>query len=128
VGLKPFTLPGGLGAHKWADRRLLDALADGGTTPLLVDSDGSVLEAAWGNVWIQEGDLLLTPPADGRILPGVARDTVLEAGVWDRFRTGEQPISLERFAAAGRLLVSSSLAGLVPAALIHSGRAGCPDP
>lgn len=123
VGLLPFTLPGGLGSHKWADRRLLDALSDGSTTPLLVDSDGSALEAAWGNVWIEEGDLLLTPPADGRILPGVTRGAVLEAGVRGRFRTGEQSISLDRLAAADRLLVSSSLAGLVPAYLIHPGRA-----
>ncbi len=46
--------------------------------PLLVDADGTVLEAAWGNVWVLEGDALLTPPADGRILPGVTRSLLLE--------------------------------------------------
>ena len=70
--LEPFALPGGLGAHKWRDRRLLEALAAlrPGAVPLLVDTDGLVLEAAYANVWIVEGDALITPPADGRMLPG----------------------------------------------------------
>ncbi|MBV8734072.1 MAG: bifunctional anthranilate synthase component I family protein/class IV aminotransferase, partial [Solirubrobacterales bacterium] len=40
--LVPFALPGGLGAHKWRDRRLLDGLAAevNGMVPLLVDTDG----------------------------------------------------------------------------------------
>ena len=37
-----------------------------------------MLEAAWGNVWLLEGDRLITPPADGRILPGVTRALLLE--------------------------------------------------
>jgi para-aminobenzoate synthetase/4-amino-4-deoxychorismate lyase len=81
VLLEPFALPGGLGAHKWRDRRLLDALAvlHPGAVPLLVDTDGLVLEAAYANVWIIEGDALITPPADGRILPGTTRAAVLAA-------------------------------------------------
>jgi para-aminobenzoate synthetase/4-amino-4-deoxychorismate lyase len=115
VRLEPVTLPGGLGAHKWADRRLLEAVAVSGATPLLLDSDGSVLEAAWGNIWIVEGDRLLTPPADGRILPGVTRGSMLRGGTEGSYRTREAWITPERLAAADALLVSSSLAGLVPA-------------
>jgi para-aminobenzoate synthetase/4-amino-4-deoxychorismate lyase len=110
-----FTLPGGLGRHKWADRRLLDALASPGRTPLIADSDGSVLEAAWGNIWIKEGDRLLTPPADGRILPGVTRSSLLRQGSAAGLRTGEAEIDLERLLSAEAILISSSLSGLVPA-------------
>jgi para-aminobenzoate synthetase/4-amino-4-deoxychorismate lyase len=60
--------------HKWADRRAVDEATQRlGATPLILDEDGSVLEAAWANVWIREGDRLVTPPADGRLLPGVTR-------------------------------------------------------
>ena len=48
-----------------------------GATPLILDEDGAVLEAAWANVWAREGDRLVTPPADGRLLPGVARARLL---------------------------------------------------
>ena len=72
-------LPGGLGRHKWRDRRLLQALAahSPGTVPLLLDTDGQVLEAAHANVWLVVGQALITPPADGRILPGVSRTALL---------------------------------------------------
>ncbi|MDQ3741662.1 MAG: aminodeoxychorismate synthase component I, partial [Actinomycetota bacterium] len=75
AGLRPVCVPGGLGPHKWSDRRLVDALgkAAGEAIPLLTDLDGVVLEAAWANVVIVEGDALITPPDDGRILPGVGR-------------------------------------------------------
>jgi len=51
VRLRAALLPGGLGAHKWADRRLLAALAAGfaaGEQVLLADADGTVLETTAG--------------------------------------------------------------------------------
>jgi para-aminobenzoate synthetase / 4-amino-4-deoxychorismate lyase len=105
--LRPFALPGGLGRHKWRDRSLVEALAAEvpGAVPLLIDTDGLVLEAAYANVWIVEGDALLTPPADGRILPGVTRAATL-AG--ERFAR-EEPIELERLARADAVFVTSSI-------------------
>jgi para-aminobenzoate synthetase/4-amino-4-deoxychorismate lyase len=115
VALEPFTLPGGVGAHKWRDRSLLDALAAlrPGTVPLLVDTDGLVLEAAFANVWIVEDDALITPPADGRMLPGVTRAALLAAD--DDAR--EEPIDLDRLASADALFLTSSISGRLPARL-----------
>jgi para-aminobenzoate synthetase/4-amino-4-deoxychorismate lyase len=117
VRLAPAVLPGGLGAHKWRDRRLLDDLERRlGAVALLVDLDGEVLEAAHANVWIVEGDCLVTPPLDGRILPGTARARLLgtpPAGMSAR----EEPVDLERLEAAGELLLTSSLRGLHRAVL-----------
>ncbi|MGZ6709117.1 MAG: chorismate-binding protein [Solirubrobacteraceae bacterium] len=80
--LVPYVLPGGLGAHKWRDRALLDALGALGGTPLLLDGDGEVLEAAWAAVLLVEGDRLVAAPEDDRRLssitvrglPGVVRE------------------------------------------------------
>jgi anthranilate/para-aminobenzoate synthase component I/branched-subunit amino acid aminotransferase/4-amino-4-deoxychorismate lyase len=119
VRLAPFVLPGGLGAHKWQDRRLLDALAReaGGATPLIVDGDGTVLEAAWGNVFALEGELLLTPAADGRLLPGVTRAALVELAAGHGLEPAEVPLTLERLAAADAVVLTSALAGAVPATL-----------
>ena len=76
VVLRPVVLPGGLGAHKWRDRRLLEAHEqdDPATMPLLLDADGLVLEASRASVVAAAADgSLHTPPADGRILPGTTR-------------------------------------------------------
>jgi len=115
VRLSPFVLPGGLGAHKWRDRRLLAALAarTAGTVPLLVDTDGLVLEASHANIWLVEHDTLITPPADGRILPGVTRAALL-AG---RPSAREEPVDLCRLQGADAIFVTSSIAGRHPAQL-----------
>jgi para-aminobenzoate synthetase/4-amino-4-deoxychorismate lyase len=118
VLLAPFALPGGLGAHKWRDRRLVDALgtAASGGVPLLVDSDGSVLEAGYANVWIVEDEELITPPADGRILPGIERAVLLAADPFAR----EERFDLRRLARADAVFLTSSISGRHPARL-HAG-------
>jgi para-aminobenzoate synthetase/4-amino-4-deoxychorismate lyase len=103
VVLRPHVLPGGLGEHKFNDRRLLEELSKDGTTPLLLDADGTVLEAAWAAVLIRRGGRLYTPREDGRILPSTSRPDA-------------EPADL-RLQAGDELLLSSSLAGLVPAVL-----------
>jgi para-aminobenzoate synthetase/4-amino-4-deoxychorismate lyase len=125
VTLEPLVVPGGLGPHKWRDRRELEAVAAryrGATSgheraPLLVDADAMVLEAAWGNVWLLEGDRLFTPPADGRILPGVTRALLLELAPSLGLRAYEEPISLDRLRAAPVTFATSSIRLAVPAGL-----------
>ncbi len=109
VELTPFALPGGLGAHKWQDRRLLQALAGAaaGAVPLVVDTDGLVLEAAYANIWVMERGALTTTPADGRILPGVTRAALLTTEPAAR----EEPIELARLQAADAIFLTSSISG-----------------
>jgi para-aminobenzoate synthetase / 4-amino-4-deoxychorismate lyase len=119
VPLAPALLPGGLGAHKWRDRRLVDELERRlGAVPLIVDLDGDVLEAAHANVWIREGRTLVTPPLDGRLLPGTVRARLL-AEPPPGHTAREEPLTLERAAAADGFLLSSSLRGLHLASLGH---------
>jgi para-aminobenzoate synthetase/4-amino-4-deoxychorismate lyase len=108
--LAPWLLPGGLGAHKWSDRRLQSALgaAMPATVPLFVDGDGAVLEAGYANVWIVEGDQWITPPADGRILPGVTRALMLAN---PGLRAREGSFDLARLAAADAVFLTSSVSG-----------------
>jgi para-aminobenzoate synthetase / 4-amino-4-deoxychorismate lyase len=114
--LSPWLLPGGLGDRKWLDRRLVDSLAARAAgVPLLVDGDGSVLEAAWGNVWAIEGDRLLTPPADGRLLPGVTRARLLRIAGSVGLTPAEEEITLGRLRNADGAFLTSALRGAVPA-------------
>jgi para-aminobenzoate synthetase/4-amino-4-deoxychorismate lyase len=96
IVLTPLTLPGGLGPHKWRDRLPLG-------NALLLDGDGTVLEAAWASVLIERDGVLYTPREDGRILPSTSRPDAIQADL--QLEPGDT------------LFVSSSLAGLVPAVL-----------
>ena len=115
IALAPYEVPGGLGAHKWCDRRLVDELSARrpGTVALLLDADGSVLEAAYANVWIVEDGLAITPPADGRILPGITRARLLASEPSAR----EEAIDLPRLERAERIFVTSAIRGLRTAQL-----------
>ncbi len=121
VTLAPAVLPGGLGAHKWRDRRLLAELERRlGALPLLVDLDGDVLEAAMANVWIVEDGALVTAPLDGRLLPGIVRERLLASALDAR----EERIDLGRLAAADEIFLTSSVSGVTPARLEGRRRSG----
>jgi para-aminobenzoate synthetase / 4-amino-4-deoxychorismate lyase len=109
VRLRPLNVPGGLGPHKWADRRILDEADDGESVPLVLDADGTLLEAARANVFVVEDGAILTPEADGRILPGVTRRRVLAL-----FPVREEPIAFERLLAADEVFLTGSVRGIEP--------------
>jgi para-aminobenzoate synthetase/4-amino-4-deoxychorismate lyase len=122
VALRPAAVPGGLGAHKWTDRRLLDALADGDGEPRLCDLDGLVLESARASVFaVEAGPILITPPDDGRILPGVTRARVLALAREHGLPVRAESIDLTRLHNARELFVTGALGGVEPARLHGAG-------
>lgn len=106
---------GGLGGHKWADRTLLEeAQGELGpdAVPLIFDWDGALLEASRANAFAVMGRTLLTPPADGRILPGIARACALEVAAAAGFETCEKRLCREDLAAADEVFLTGSLRGV----------------
>jgi para-aminobenzoate synthetase/4-amino-4-deoxychorismate lyase len=128
IMLTPVLVPGGLGAYKWCDRRLLDNRSSRGVTPLIVDVEGEVLEAGWANVWIVEGSYIVTPAADGRLLPGITRSLLLERAPALGLTASTEPISLARAREADAIFLTSSLRYAV-SAVLDGGRSShhhCP--
>ena len=111
VVLRPLVVAGGLGPHKWADRRLVEGAEDSDALPLLVDADGTVLEASRANVFVVEGGTIVTPPADGRILPGVTRARVLGL-----VAVREEAVAIDRLLAADEVFLTGSVRGVEPVA------------
>jgi para-aminobenzoate synthetase/4-amino-4-deoxychorismate lyase len=109
VRLVRLTVPGGLGGHKWADRSLVEPAEGNGSVPLLLDENEVVLEASRANVFIVEDGTLVTPPADGRILPGVTRRRVLEL-----IPVREEAVPLHRLLAAEEVFLTGSVRGIEP--------------
>ena len=112
--LVPRTMPGGLGGHKWADRDRIGAPADPSTDPLLIDTDGSVLETGRANVFLVLDDGVHTPPLDGRILPGTTRARVVEQLDSAGIPVLQHRLTLDDVARASEVFVSNTLRGVVP--------------
>jgi para-aminobenzoate synthetase / 4-amino-4-deoxychorismate lyase len=130
VSLHPVTIAGGLGAHKWRDRRILDhareqAGLDADQDLLILDAGGEVLEADRANVFAVIDGVLCTPPADGRILPGVTRAGVLRLAAQQGITAQEEPFSCRLLQQASEVFVTNSGHGIMPvqslAATSHSG-------
>ncbi len=119
VTLRPTVIEGGLGAHKWLDRRLLAELARSvalrpGEQLLIEDADGDVLETDRANVFAVIAGVLHTPPTDGRLLPGVARGAVLRAASNAGLGVSVTPVSRARLQAASEVFVTNAVHGVMP--------------
>jgi para-aminobenzoate synthetase/4-amino-4-deoxychorismate lyase len=117
IVLRPFVIHGGLGAHKWADRTGLaraESRESDGFLPLVLDGGGEVLEASRANIFAVEEGTLLTPAADGRILPGVARARAIEAARTLGIDLREETLGIERLIAAGEAFLTGSVRGVEP--------------
>jgi para-aminobenzoate synthetase/4-amino-4-deoxychorismate lyase len=117
VALRTLVLPGGLGAHKWADRERLaatEASEAAGTVSVVLDVGRELLEASRANVFAIEDGVLVTPAADGRILPGIARARAIETAGALGFEVREERLDVQRLLAAGEAFLTGSVRGIEP--------------
>jgi para-aminobenzoate synthetase / 4-amino-4-deoxychorismate lyase len=113
--LRSCVVAAGLGEHKWADRDLLDRLAatSPGELPLLLDTDGAVLEASRASVFVIREEKLLTPPTDGRILPSIARQQAIETADAEGIETREERLTMDELRSA-EVFLTGSVRGVEP--------------
>jgi para-aminobenzoate synthetase/4-amino-4-deoxychorismate lyase len=104
------------GAHKWADRDWLESVERevGDAVPLILTDEDEVLEAGRANLFLVSDGGLVTPPADGRILPGTARAATLDLAAELGVPTAERPLHLDDLRRADDLFLTSSLRGIRP--------------
>ncbi len=79
---------------------------------IFLNERGEVVEGARTNIFVERAGRLVTPPLSSGPLPGILRQTLLEAG-----QAVEGVLTLADLAAAPRLHVGNSARGLMPARL-----------
>jgi para-aminobenzoate synthetase / 4-amino-4-deoxychorismate lyase len=119
VTLRPVTVPGGVGAHKYKDRRLLAELTrQARLAPdeqlLLTDDTGELLETDRANLFAVADGVLLTPPADGRLLPGTTRAAIIQAAHDSGIKVGFKPLTLDQLQSATEVFVTNAVVGVLP--------------
>jgi para-aminobenzoate synthetase / 4-amino-4-deoxychorismate lyase len=122
VTLRPVTIPGGLGAHKWRDRRLLASLAaspaDRTASPeeqlLIQDQNGDILETDRATIFAVVDGVLRTPAADGRLLPGTTRAAVLRIAGTQGILTKAARMTPAHLRRASEVFVTNAMHGAIP--------------
>lgn len=124
AALRQVNRPGGHGAHKWVDRTGMEH-PDAGAGQLICDGE-ELLEAGWANLFAIHGNTLCTPPADGRILAGMARAAIQEIAREEGIETREGPLCRDDLLTADEVFLTNSVRGIEPAvALDGAPLAGC---
>jgi para-aminobenzoate synthetase/4-amino-4-deoxychorismate lyase len=119
--LRSLPCPGGLGAHKWADRGFLGEVR-GEPVPLLFDRGDELLEAGRGNVFLADGEVLRTPALDGRILPGTARTAAVAVAREEGIEVAEERLTRADLFAADEVFLTGSVRGVEPARLLDGAQ------
>ena len=114
AALRSLPIAGGLGRHKWADRRPLGEAA-GGPVPLLFDRDDEVLEAGRANLFAVVDQVLVTPEADGRILAGTARAAAIAIAGDEGIEVSERRLGRHELFEAEEVFLTGSVRGIEPA-------------
>jgi para-aminobenzoate synthetase/4-amino-4-deoxychorismate lyase len=110
------TVSGWNGAHKWADRTLLTGFEAelAPAVPVLLDEDGSVLEGSRSNLFAVRDGAVVTPPTDGRILPGVARARAIEVARSAGIEVIERALTVDELTAADEVFMTGGVRGVEP--------------
>jgi branched-chain amino acid aminotransferase len=90
------------------------ATAAGVDDALLVDGEGRIFEGATSNVFVVRGGGLITPPAEGDILPGVLRAKVEELAAGAGIPVVEAWARVADLRPDDGVLLTSSVRGIVP--------------
>lgn len=82
--------------------------ADVGATETVLFRDGQLTEASASNVFIVRDGVLLTPPKDNLVLPGITYDVVLEIARAREFEVEVRAVSEAEVRSADEIWVTSS--------------------
>jgi len=102
------------------ERAFAEASSQGCDDALLLNRQGFVTETSRSTIFVERDGVLLTPPLEHGLLPGVLRRELIESGA-----AREAPLRLDDLRQAGRWFVGNSLRGLQLAEI--AGSALAPD-
>ena len=92
-----------------------DAVRNGFSEALMLNRDGYVCEACGENIFIAEGDRLVTPGLEEGILPGITRDSIIQLARGELgLDTVERRVSRGQLYAADECFLTGSLSGVKP--------------
>ncbi|MBE0430724.1 MAG: aminotransferase class IV [Dehalococcoidia bacterium] len=92
----------------------MEARAAGCDEAILLNEQGYLAEASMANIFLVRGGELITPSVESGILPGIAREAVLEMAQTLNIRTSERQVQPGELAEAEEAFLTNSILELMP--------------
>lgn len=86
----------------------------GAVEAVFANTRGELCECTGSNVFVVVDGVVLTPPADSGLLPGITRELVLEWGRAAGVEIREEPLPIEVLASADEVFITSSTKDVLP--------------
>ncbi len=116
-------VPQPLGCYKTGKRarhtEMLQLAEKLGADEALLVQGAEVLEGTFTNFLMHDQSGWLTPPLDGRILPGIMRTLILQHLYHTQEPVQEEVVTVERLQGCDRLLLCNSLRGIIPVSALR---------
>ncbi len=87
---------------------------DQGANEAILLRDGEATEGAASNLFIVAGGVVITPPKDNRLLPGITRDLVVELAHGAQIPFREHPVTEAELRRADEIWLTSSTKEILP--------------
>lgn len=99
-----------------------EALEQGHDTAVLVDERGNLSEAAVSNLFLVQGDRLVTPSLAGDVFPGLTRDLLIDLAEWMGMEVDERDVKAREIGGFDAAFLCSTLMEVRPVARIGPHR------
>lgn len=104
---------------------LVEAQRDGADDALFLNAEGDLTEATTSNLWVVEGQRIVTPPLGAGLLAGITRDWLFATSE----TVLEETVSRERLLGADEVFLTGTVKGVMPVTRVDGqpvGGAGAP--
>lgn len=101
-----------------------EALRRGGTEAIMRNYRGELAECTQSNLFMVKNGLVLTPPLDAGLLPGITREFVMEIARGIGIDAREQPLREDDLFGAAEAFLTSTTKELVPIVQVDDKRIG----
>jgi branched-chain amino acid aminotransferase len=110
--------------YHWLDMvmALFEAYDHGADTAVLVDAEGNLVEGPGFNVFVRQGDRIITP--DRGVLKGVTRATILELLAKEDLKLTQGALSAAAARTADEVFITSTAGGVMPVTRISAEAVG----
>jgi branched-chain amino acid aminotransferase len=110
--------------YHWLDMvmALFEAYDEGADTVVLVDAHGNLVEGPGFNVFVRQGDTVITPKKG--VLEGVTRMTILELLARENIQVKQQELPAPTAREADEAFITSTAGGVMPVTRISGEQVG----